>query len=126
MITFDDGYRDVLGKASPVLQRLQMHATAFVITSRISGPDPSFLTWPQLTALERRGIEIGSHTVHHAELPGLSDASAQAELEGRASVARVSLTRAGWDVIVLTPSTRLKDAWHASKATSLPLTAFSR
>ena len=82
VITFDDGYRDVLGKASPVLQRLHMHAIAFVITSRISGPDPSFLTWPQLMLLERRGIEIGSHTVHHAELPGLSDASAQAELDG--------------------------------------------
>lgn len=80
MITFDDGYRDVLAKAAPVLRRLGMHATAYVITSRISDGDVSFLTWPQLHELERDGIEIGSHTVHHSELPSLSDPVALQEL----------------------------------------------
>ena len=80
VITFDDGYRDVLGKAAPTLRRLRMHATAFVITGRISGSDPSFLTWPQLVRLERAGIEIGSHTVTHRELTRLSDAEALQEL----------------------------------------------
>ena len=80
MITFDDGYRDVLGKAAPTLKRLRLHATAFVITGRISGSDSSFLTWPQLRQLERDGIEIGSHTVTHRELTRLSDAGALHEL----------------------------------------------
>ena len=80
MVTFDDGYRDVFFNASAVLARLHMHATAYVITGRISGPDPSFLTWGLLHALERRGIEIGSHTVTHAELTGLSDQDALDEL----------------------------------------------
>jgi peptidoglycan/xylan/chitin deacetylase (PgdA/CDA1 family) len=80
MLTFDDGYRDVLGKASPVLKRLGMPATAYVITARISGGDPSFLTWGNLHALEQRGVTIGSHTVHHLELPSLSDGAALAEL----------------------------------------------
>jgi len=80
MITFDDGYRDVLGKASPILERLHMPATAYVITDRISGPDPSFLTWGNLRALEQRGITIGSHTVHHVDLTLLSDAQALYEL----------------------------------------------
>lgn len=80
MITFDDGYRDVFGKASTTIKRLKFHATAYVITDRISGPDASFLTWPLLKGLERRGIEIGSHTVHHAELPTLSDSEAMREL----------------------------------------------
>jgi peptidoglycan/xylan/chitin deacetylase (PgdA/CDA1 family) len=80
VLTFDDGYRDVLGKASPVLVGLHLHATAYVITDRISGPDTSFLTWPELAILERRGLEIGSHTVHHLELPGLSDSEALREL----------------------------------------------
>jgi peptidoglycan/xylan/chitin deacetylase (PgdA/CDA1 family) len=86
LITFDDGYRDVLGKASPVLARLHMHATAYVITGRVSGPDPSFLDWPQLHALERRGIEIGSHTVDHVSLDQLSDAHALAELRDSRAV----------------------------------------
>jgi peptidoglycan/xylan/chitin deacetylase (PgdA/CDA1 family) len=73
MITFDDGYRDVFFKASPVLLRLGMQATAYVVTGRISGSDISFLTWNLLHALERRGIEIGSHTVAHRDLTSLSD-----------------------------------------------------
>jgi peptidoglycan/xylan/chitin deacetylase (PgdA/CDA1 family) len=73
MITFDDGYRDTFFKASPVIARLGMHATAYVVTGRISGPDPSFLTWPLLHALERRGIEIASHTMFHRDLRTLSD-----------------------------------------------------
>lgn len=80
MITFDDGYRDVLGKAAAVLSRLHMPATAYVVTGRISGPDPSFLTWGMLRALERHGVEIGSHTVDHVELPRLSSGQALREL----------------------------------------------
>ena len=80
LITFDDGYRDVLGKAAPVISRLGMHATAYVISSRLHGTDPSFLTEPELRALERHGIEIGSHTATHAALTTLSDAQASKEL----------------------------------------------
>jgi peptidoglycan/xylan/chitin deacetylase (PgdA/CDA1 family) len=80
MITFDDGYRDVLRNAAPTLKRLAMPATAYVITSRISNGDVSFLSWPQLHALEQSGVEIGSHTMHHSELPSLSDPAALQEL----------------------------------------------
>jgi peptidoglycan/xylan/chitin deacetylase (PgdA/CDA1 family) len=87
--TFDDGYRDVLWNAVPVLTRLRMPATAYVITGRVSGPDSSFLTWGELRALERHGVAIGSHTVHHLELPLLSDASARRELvESRRALER--------------------------------------
>jgi peptidoglycan/xylan/chitin deacetylase (PgdA/CDA1 family) len=81
MITFDDGYRDNFFKASPVLARLGMRATAYVVSGRISGRDPSFLTWPLLKALERRGIEIGSHTVAHHDMTSLSDAQMLADLK---------------------------------------------
>jgi peptidoglycan/xylan/chitin deacetylase (PgdA/CDA1 family) len=80
MVTFDDGYRDVLWNAMPVLSRLHIPATAYVITSRISGSDISFLTWDELRQLEHHGIAIGSHTVDHAEIPSLSDARALYEL----------------------------------------------
>ena len=80
LITFDDGYRDVLWNAAPLLARLHMPATAYVITSRISDGDPSFLTWPELRILQARGFDIGSHTVHHLELPHLSPYQAFYEL----------------------------------------------
>jgi peptidoglycan/xylan/chitin deacetylase (PgdA/CDA1 family) len=89
LITFDDGYADVLYNAVPVLYRLHWPATAFVITDRISGPDPSFLTWRQLRDLEHDGFTIGSHTVHHLELTKLPPAQAWSEL----SQSRTSLER---------------------------------
>jgi uncharacterized protein (DUF58 family) len=36
----------------------------------------------------------------------------QAEFEGRASQARLSLSRAGWDCLVLPPSMKLSERWH--------------
>jgi peptidoglycan/xylan/chitin deacetylase (PgdA/CDA1 family) len=78
LITFDDGYRDILTKASPVLARLGMRATAYVISGRIS--KPTFLRWRQLPRLEACGIEIGSHTVSHRALTTLSDSQARTEL----------------------------------------------
>jgi peptidoglycan/xylan/chitin deacetylase (PgdA/CDA1 family) len=80
MITLDDGYRDALTKAAPILARLNMRATAYVVSGRISGDDPSFLTWGQLRELELRGVEIASHTVSHRGLTLLSDREALEEL----------------------------------------------
>lgn len=82
LITFDDGYRDNLYNAAPVLARLDMPATAYVIADRISNGDPSFLTWGMLQALERHGIEIGAHTSTHRDLTTLSDRRALDELLG--------------------------------------------
>jgi outer membrane protein assembly factor BamB/peptidoglycan/xylan/chitin deacetylase (PgdA/CDA1 family) len=79
-ITFDDGYEDVLLNAAPVLARLRMPATAYVITERIMGPEDFFLRWPELRKLERLGVAIGSHTTTHADLRTLSTAAALAEL----------------------------------------------
>lgn len=80
LITFDDGYRDVLWQAAPVLHRLHMPATVYVITDRPDGGDPSFLSWPQVVRLERLGFDIGSHTVHHLELTQLPSSQAWSEL----------------------------------------------
>ena len=80
MITFDDGYRGVWANALPVLMRLHMPATAYVITDRISNGDPSFLTWRELRALDDNGVAVGSHTVTHPDLTSLDDAQALAEL----------------------------------------------
>jgi len=89
LITFDDGYRNVRFNAAPVLHRLGMPATAFVITGRLDGADPSFLTWRDVRALERDGFTIGSHTVHHIPLSSASPAQATRELtRSRATLER--------------------------------------
>jgi len=134
LITFDDGYRDVLWNAAPLLRRLRMPATAYVITGRTSGPDSSFLTWDELRLLERDRFTIGSHTVHHLELTSLPAPLALDELvrsrralerhlghavrwlaypAGRENAAVVALARrAGYLVAVTTSPGELQSARH--------------
>jgi peptidoglycan/xylan/chitin deacetylase (PgdA/CDA1 family) len=80
LITFDDGYSEVFHKALPVLKRLGMRATAYVISGRTLRSDTVFLTWHLLRALERDGFDIGSHTITHRDLTSLSDGEALREL----------------------------------------------
>jgi peptidoglycan/xylan/chitin deacetylase (PgdA/CDA1 family) len=80
LITFDDGYRDVFKNALPILERLQLRATAYIITGRVSGPDPSFLTWHQVVTMSHHGIDIGSHTVTHRPLTYLTPTQTTTEL----------------------------------------------
>jgi uncharacterized protein (DUF58 family) len=41
------------------------------------------------------------------------------QLEGRASQARMSLSRSGWEVVVLPPSRRLREVWHVERTQPL-------
>jgi peptidoglycan/xylan/chitin deacetylase (PgdA/CDA1 family) len=89
LITFDDGYRDLYENASPVLARLGMRATAYVVSRRLKNGYPLFLTWRLLRQLPSRGIEIGSHTATHVDLTSLSDHEAFRELvESRLAIER--------------------------------------
>ena len=79
MLTFDDGYRGIATIAAPIMKQVGYVGTAYVITDRIAkNPKkaPTWLTWNQLRILEQRGWDIGSHTVSHTEIPGLSPADA--------------------------------------------------
>jgi peptidoglycan/xylan/chitin deacetylase (PgdA/CDA1 family) len=84
MVTFDDAYRDVVTYAGPIIRRNHQHATAYVITDRLSrGRVTPWMTWRQLRVLQRDGFDIGSHTVSHVDLVATS--SAQARFQLRAS-----------------------------------------
>lgn len=76
VITFDDGYVDAVKDVVPVLRPLGYPATFFIITSRIG--ERAFLDARQLKALSAAGMDIGSHTVSHLELPSL-DAATRAQ-----------------------------------------------
>jgi peptidoglycan/xylan/chitin deacetylase (PgdA/CDA1 family) len=79
MLTFDDGYRGIATIAAPIMKQVGYVGTAYVITDRIARDPtraPTWMTWSQLRALEQRGWDIGSHTVSHTEIPGLSEADA--------------------------------------------------
>ena len=81
LITFDDAYRDVVTYAAPVLAREHEHATAYVITDRLShGGSSPWMLWRQLPLLERDGFDIGSHTVSHADLVAVGPEQARVQL----------------------------------------------
>lgn len=86
-VTFDDGYRDVLTTAAPILREHGVPGTAFVAPGLLVGKgDPGFqatrpfLTLPEVRALRDAGFTIGSHALTHAPLAALSEAASQHEL----------------------------------------------
>ena len=80
LVTFDDGYSDVFDNAAPVLRRLGMPATMYVITDRSPLRNSGFLSWRGVRELQSVGFDIGSHTVTHRPLTALSTPNAVDEL----------------------------------------------
>lgn len=78
VITFDDGYADNLLTALPIMERYGMKATVFIIAGSVDQPE--YLTWEQAAELQRRGTEIGSHTVNHVALNQVGQSEQQKEL----------------------------------------------
>ena len=90
-ITFDDGYRDNLEYAAPVLEAIGLPATFFVVTQflgtdnvpwwdRELGVRHAWMTWDEVRALHGSGFEIGSHTCTHADLGKVSEKEAWQEI----------------------------------------------
>jgi uncharacterized protein (DUF58 family) len=106
------------------LTRLRMAAAADATVVIVTAPPPP----TELAALTRAGSVFGPKLailVHPVDPETLPPARA-AHLEGRASTARLSLSRAGWEVLVLTPSGRLRDVWHVTRSSKLAVSGSPR
>lgn len=69
LISFDDSFRDQFVYAYPVLRRLGLTATFFVVTQ--SYRQGGAMTQDMIRELDRSGVGfIASHTQHHVYLPG--------------------------------------------------------
>ena len=71
VLTFDDGYADNYTTMLPILEAHSMTAVVYVITNEIG--KKNYLTFDQLKDMQRRGIEIGSHTADHLPLTSLDE-----------------------------------------------------
>jgi len=99
-ITFDDGYRDNFENAAPVLEKLGLPATFFVISQWMGsdvvpwwdaarGVRHPWMSWDQVRALRRRGFDVGAHTRTHADLGAVGPRQAAEEILG----ARIEVER---------------------------------
>ena len=79
ILTFDDGYESNYKELLPILEERGLKATIFMVTNDI-GKD-GYLSWQQLKDMEKRGIEIGSHTANHLPLTGMSLEEAREEVK---------------------------------------------
>lgn len=88
VITFDDGYVDNLA-ACEELQKRGMRASWFIVSGSVGEfphwpedgrPDGRLLNAAELRQMHAAGMEIGSHTVSHARMSELDDASLRREL----------------------------------------------
>lgn len=89
-ISFDDGYKNIADYAFPVLSRLNIPATVFVITDFIGrdnrwdvalgGIHYSHLEAEDIRKLHRAGWEIGSHSLTHQSLRGLTQVELRRQL----------------------------------------------
>ncbi len=77
-LTFDDGTADQYAMRS-VLASHGMKATFYVMSAEL-GTSSTYLTWSQIHGLADDGNEIGGHTLHHPDLPEISDAEARTEI----------------------------------------------
>ncbi|HVA82504.1 MAG TPA: glycosyltransferase [Candidatus Binataceae bacterium] len=92
MLTFDDGYADMVEFAFPVLRRYGLKAAAYVVTKRLGLTNTwdevnghrtmRLMTAEQIRECAAQGIEFGSHTRTHPHLTSLSKEQLTDEIEG--------------------------------------------
>ena len=88
-LTFDDGYRDFLEAAWPILRRYGYSATVYLPTDFVGGRaewdatygDPApLLSWEEVRALSAEGVRFGSHSRTHRRLAAVDRADWSTEL----------------------------------------------
>jgi peptidoglycan/xylan/chitin deacetylase (PgdA/CDA1 family) len=83
VLTFDDGYRDFLTDAFPILQRYGFTATVFLSTGYVgnsSFKERECLSWAEVKDLKKQGIDFGSHTISHPQLSNLNRRDIEREI----------------------------------------------
>jgi peptidoglycan/xylan/chitin deacetylase (PgdA/CDA1 family) len=88
-ITFDDGYRNFRTAALPILERLRIPATIFIVAGECGGtnrwdsdgvPNLPLMDWDELKEIDSRGVTIGAHTMTHANLAKIPPQEAEREI----------------------------------------------
>jgi peptidoglycan/xylan/chitin deacetylase (PgdA/CDA1 family) len=90
VLTFDDGYQNVLSRACPILEKFGFSAIVFLVAGRMGSPSNWWgqngersgllLSPAEARDLARRGFILGSHTLSHPFLTQLDEQSTFKEI----------------------------------------------
>jgi len=100
VLTFDDGYRNAVTAALPVLRQHGFRATCFLVSGLIGAHNTwddglgegrtDLMSRSDVEAWLAAGMEIGSHSCTHPRLPMLDEPTAAAEIfESRAALQKM-------------------------------------
>ena len=83
VLTFDDGFRNNLTFAAPILRKYEAPATFFVIGSKFDGADERYMSVPEMSDLVTSGLfRIGSHSMNHLSMAQIPDDAKAREIGG--------------------------------------------
>lgn len=66
-ITFDDGYKNILTNAHPILKRYQFSYTVF-INPQLIGSRKDQLSWPEVQQMSEEGVIFANHFATHSHM----------------------------------------------------------
>ena len=91
LITFDDGFEDMHSVALPILTRLGLRSTVYIVTEQLGGKsrwlasegegERPMLSAGQIRDLDAAGVDIGSHGHRHVALDELPFTEAIQEID---------------------------------------------
>ena len=92
LLTFDDGYADLLEDIAPLLKRRGIPALVFVVTAMLGQTNDwdqgtearprRLMSVDELRSAEAQGIAVAAHSRRHRALEGLSEADLRQEIDG--------------------------------------------
>ena len=80
VLTFDDGFKNLVENAVPILTRHEVPATFFIVGNKLAADDSRYMNRKDVADTSKNPlIEIGSHSQNHRSLAQIPEADAEME-----------------------------------------------
>ena len=77
ILNFDDGWKSHYQYVKPILDKYNIKATFYIVCNYVDNNNNNIngkrMNWNQIIDLQKDGMDIGSHTMNHVDLEGLSN-----------------------------------------------------